>query len=65
MKKLSDKQSKLLFIAIIAIIAILVVGIIYQFICIKTLEAQLRDAQNASNFQIVQKGIYDAKNIIF
>lgn len=65
MKKLSDKQSKLLFIAIIAIIAILVVGIIYQFICIKTLEAQLRDAQNASNFQIVQEGIYDAKNIIF
>ena len=65
MKKLSEKQSKLLFIAIIAIIAILVVGIIYQFICIKTLEAQLRDAQNASSFQIVQEGIYDTKNIIF
>ena len=65
MKKLSDKQSKLLFIAIIAIIAILAIGIIYEFVCIKTLEAQLRDAQNASNFQIVQEGIFDAKNIFF
>jgi len=41
MKKISDKNPKLLLAVFIAIISLLVIGIIYEFVCIKRLEHQI------------------------
>lgn len=41
MKKISDKNPKLLLAVFIAIISLLVIGIIYEFVCIKRLERQI------------------------
>ena len=38
---------------IIAIIVVLLIGIIYQFVCIKRLEKQIEDLNSASHFEYV------------
>jgi cell division protein FtsL len=42
-----NKKSKMLLGLIIAIIAILLVGIVYQFVCIKKLQRKIDEYENA------------------
>ena len=44
-----SRNSKWLFAAVIAIIALLLVGIVYQFVRIKTLESQIDSARQVSS----------------
>ena len=43
MKNNNDNKSKLLFIALIAIIAVLFIGVVYQFVIIKSLQKEIAD----------------------
>lgn len=45
-EKNNKKKSQLIFITVIAIIALLLVGVIYQFVCIKKMERQIDDLQS-------------------
>jgi len=58
MKIDNSKKSKLIFYMMIAIIALFLAGIIYQFICIKQLESRVSELE--SNVQI----IYDNEEIM-
>jgi len=49
MKIDGDKKSKLIFYMIIAIIALFLAGIIYQFICIKQLESRVDELESSAN----------------
>ena len=47
------KKNYLIFALLIAIIAVLLVGVIYQFVCIKKMENQLAE-QNTSSIVLVE-----------
>ena len=53
----NKKKNILMYIMFIAIISVLVVAIIYQFVCIKQLQAQLSDQEGAAIIQVVNKTI--------
>ena len=44
----NNRKNILMYIMFIVIIAILLVGIIYQFVCIKSLQAQLDNGTSAN-----------------
>lgn len=53
-----EKRTKLFLTMIIAIIALLVVGIVYQFVCIKKMQREietLKDSSTCVAVQIVDK----------
>ncbi len=53
MENKNNKKTKLILSMIIAIIVVLLIGIIYQFVCIKRLEKQIEDLNSASHFEYV------------
>jgi len=44
----NPNKIKMLFIFLVIIIAILFIAIVYQFVCIKSMEKQLNDSQSES-----------------
>ena len=53
----NNKKSKLIFIALIAIIAVLFVGIVYQFVVIKSLQKEIADLN--SSFSIFLNNLWN------
>ncbi len=49
MKIDGDKKSKLIFYMMIAIIALFLAGIVYQFVCIKQLENRVDELESSAN----------------
>ncbi len=45
----NDKKTKLFLGMILAIIVILIIGIVYQFVCIKKLQHKIDQYENATN----------------
>lgn len=64
MKKLTDKHPKLFFVMLIAIICLLIIGIVYQFVHIKHLEKRIEEA-SSSQIQLFEeeKSVKVTKNI--
>ncbi|NCB48470.1 MAG: hypothetical protein EOM55_02455 [Clostridia bacterium] len=54
MKIEGDKKSKLIFYMLVAIIALFLAGIIYQFVCIKQLESRVSELETTAtiNYEI-------------
>lgn len=52
----NSKKNYLIFALLIAIIAVLLVGVIYQFVCIKNMERQLEE-KNTSSIVLVKDNL--------
>ncbi len=62
MKEKRDRKTKLFLGMVIAIIAVLLIGVIYQFVLIKRLEKQINESNTASIFYVLNdKTINDIK----
>ena len=53
MENKNNKKTKLIVGMSIASIVGLLIGIIYQFVCIKRLEKQIENLNNTSNFEYI------------
>ena len=58
MKTENTKKSKLIFYMMIAIIALFLAGIIYQFVCIKQLENRVSELESSASL------IYENEEIL-
>ncbi len=57
MKLDNNKKSKLLMYIVIATIALLLVGVIYQFVCIKQLEHRVNNLEASVQIELRQYNI--------